>query len=85
MLQRFLPWHPPQPHGGYQQGGFLALSPAQRSAFTREVVLSLSLARYADYLVCTLSSNVARLAALLRFEQRLETVVSLDDPEWYIH
>ncbi|OQV25602.1 hypothetical protein BV898_00538 [Hypsibius exemplaris] len=49
---------------------------------SKELVLSISLLAMSDHLICTFSSNVCRLAAVLRGNHSDHFVHSLDYPKW---
>lgn len=50
---------------------------------TQEMLLSITLLAMSDQLICTFSSNVCRLAALIRGNLNPETIHSLDAPTWH--
>lgn len=50
---------------------------------SKELILSISLLAMADHLICTFSSNICRLAVLLRGDRSANFVHSLDLPEWF--
>jgi len=60
---------------GHKQEDWNALDMAEREALTREFLADVEVMRKAHVLVCTYSSNVGRLAAMLRDGE----TVSLDD------
>ena len=50
---------------------------------TQEMLLSITLLAMSDQLICTFSSNVCRLAALVRGNLDSKSLHSLDDPMWH--
>ncbi|GAU88741.1 hypothetical protein RvY_01379 [Ramazzottius varieornatus] len=50
---------------------------------TQEMLLSMTLLAMSDQLICTFSSNVCRLAALIRGDLNPETIHGLDAPTWH--
>jgi hypothetical protein len=73
-----------QNRSGYDHYSFSRLGVTERMAQTRDFILSLSIARFSDTFIGTLSSNVARLISLLRYNSDLDSNISLDD-NWTIY
>ena len=71
--------------GGYSHWDFPSFSKEARILRTKALIASLSLASYSDDVVCTYSSNVCRLMALLlrrKRESSLRRVHSVDWARW---
>ena len=67
------------------QKDFNTLPAADRLQSAKEMVINIYLAAMADFVVCTYSSNICRLVALLRNGTLSDVdVTSLDWPHWTI-
>lgn len=69
---------------GYKHWDFYNLPKEEKIGRTKDFIASLTLAALADHAICTYSSNICRLLALLmRKKSGLEIVHSLDHPVWH--
>ncbi|KAK9710277.1 hypothetical protein K7432_008542 [Basidiobolus ranarum] len=74
-------WRPLTQRQGYDQNVYRETDLDNRYRLTAEIITDMTLAATADEFICTFSSNIGRLVTLLR-NQPLDTVYSLDKPDW---
>ncbi|OWA51033.1 hypothetical protein BV898_15535 [Hypsibius exemplaris] len=84
-LNAILPWSERSPVEFRHQNQFNSLPAEERLASAQEMIVSIYLAALSDFFVCTYSSNVCRLVALLKHDNIAdldEDILSLDWSNW---
>ncbi|OWA51032.1 hypothetical protein BV898_15534 [Hypsibius exemplaris] len=84
-LKAILPWSERSPVEFRHQNQFNSLPAEERLESAQEMIVSIYLAALSDFFVCTYSSNVCRLVALLKHDNIADLdkdILSLDWSNW---